>query len=150
MKFEVIVRAIIHDGEGNVLIGRKDPKTPHPLQGRWHFIGGRLEYDEDPWDAVMREVREEVGIDVKPLRIIDAYPEFLEWPKESGVPSEYTLHIVFECLADRGQALRPADDVVEARWVKASELSKYLDEKESLLRSSKVRSFLSEVARHIG
>ncbi|RLF14384.1 MAG: hypothetical protein DRJ97_06365 [Thermoprotei archaeon] len=147
MKFEVIVRAIVHDGKGNLLIGRKDPKTPHPLQGRWHFIGGRLEYEEDPWSAVMREVEEEVGIKVTPLRIIDAYPEFLVWPKESGVPSEYTLHLIFECLAEEAGPLKPADDVVEARWVDISELNQYLDEKESLLRSLRLQDFLRELAR---
>jgi 8-oxo-dGTP diphosphatase len=147
VKFEVIVRALIHDGRGRLLLGRKRPDVPHPLQGRWHFIGGRLEYDEDPWSAVVREVEEEVGVKVEPIRIVDAYPEFLEWPKESGVPSQYTLHIVFECLARDVGPLRPADDVCEAAWVEASKVGSFLDEKESLLRSARVRGFLEAVAK---
>ncbi len=147
MKFEVVVRAVIHDGHGRLLLGRKRPDIPHPLQGRWHFIGGRLEYDEDPWDAVVREVVEEVGIKVEPVKIIDAYPEFLEWPKESGVPSQYTLYIVFECLAKDLGPLRPADDVSEAAWVEASRIHDFLDEKESLLKSERVRRFLEALIR---
>jgi len=146
LKFEVVVRALIHDGRGRLLLGRKRPDVPHPLQGRWHFIGGRLEYEEDPWSAVAREVKEEVGIEVEPVRIIDVYPEFLVWPKESGVSSQYTLYIVFECLARSPGPLRPADDVCEAAWVKASELASFLDDKESLLRSRRVREFLEALA----
>ena len=146
MKFEVVVRALIHDGGGRLLLGRKRPDIPHPLQGRWHFIGGRLEYDEDPWDAVVREVEEEVGVRVKPVKIIDAYPEFLEWPKESGVPSQYTLYIVFECLAEEEGPLRPSDDVSEAAWVEAARIMEYLDEKEGLLRSRRVQEFLKSLA----
>ena len=142
MKFEVVVRAVIHDGLGRLLLGRKRPDIPHPLQGRWHFIGGRLEYDEDPWDAVVREVEEEVGIKVEPVKIIDVYPEFLEWPRESGVPSQYTLYIVFECLAKDLGPLRPADDVSEAAWVEGRKLMDYLDEKEGLLKSRRVQEFL--------
>jgi 8-oxo-dGTP diphosphatase len=147
MIFEVIVRALVHDGRGRFLIGRKRPDIPHPLQGRWHIIGGRLEYDEDPWRAVVREVEEEVGVITEPVRILDAYPEFLEWPKESGVPPQYTLHIVFECIAKDTVPLKPADDICEAAWVKASKLYSYLDEKESLLKSVRVRMFVEAAAK---
>ncbi|MEM1538604.1 MAG: NUDIX domain-containing protein [Candidatus Nezhaarchaeales archaeon] len=142
MIFEVIVRALIHDGEGRILIGRKRRDIPHPLQGRWHFIGGRLEYDEDPWNAVVREVEEEVGIKVRPVRLIDAYPEFLVWPMESGIPSQYTLHLVFECMATTLETVKPSDDVEEAKWIRVEELRDYLDDRESLLRSSRVVSFI--------
>jgi len=87
------------------------------------------------------------GFKVEPVRIVDAYPEFLEWPKEGGVPSQHTLHIVFECLARDVGPLRPADDVCEATWVEASKVGSFLDEKESLLRSARVSEFLEAVAK---
>ena len=147
MMFEVIVRALIHDGRGRLLLGKKRPDIPHPLQGKWHFIGGRLEYGEDPWSAVAREVEEEVGVVVEPVRIVDAYPEFLEWPRGSGVPSQYTLHIVFECMARNPGPLKPADDICDATWVEASKVESFLCEKESLLKSTRVRKFFEALSK---
>jgi len=56
VKVEAIVKALIRDGRGRLLLRRKRPDVPHPLQGGWCFIGGRLEYAEDPWSAVARGV----------------------------------------------------------------------------------------------
>jgi 8-oxo-dGTP diphosphatase len=142
MIFEVIVRALIHDG-GKVLIGRKRGDVPHPLQGQWHLVGGRLEYDENPWTAITREVEEEVGIKVKPIKIVDVYPEFLVWPEESGVPSQYTLHIIFECIPLNSE-IKPGDDVEEVKWVNVKRLKSYI-RRDSLMKSKKLLEFLKQL-----
>ncbi len=142
MEFEVIVRGVVRRGD-RMLIGRKRRDIPHPLQGQWHFVGGRLEYDESPWRAVIREVKEETGIDVRPLEIIDVFPEFLVWPEESGVPSQYTLHIIFDCIAEDGE-LKARDDVEEVKWIKLDEIGDYLS-KDTLLNSEKLQHFLKRL-----
>lgn len=139
MKFEVIVRALVHDSR-RILIGRKRSDIPHPLRGCWHLVGGRLEYDEDPWKAVAREVREETGLEVKPIRIIDAYPEFLIWPEDSGIPSEYTLHLIFECIPLTSE-IKAADDVEEVKWIYADKIKEYLT-RDSLIKSAKLMEFI--------
>ena len=48
---------IVHDGK---LLLRK-----HDKYGYWLSIGGHIELDEDPAEAAIREVKEEVGLDVK-------------------------------------------------------------------------------------
>lgn len=51
------------DGHGRVLIARRPPGRP--LEGLWEFPGGKLETGETPEAAVVRELREELGIEVE-------------------------------------------------------------------------------------
>src|SRR5689334_15505660 len=48
---------VVH--EGRVLL------RVHDKLGRWLSVGGHVELDEDPNEAAVREVREEVGLDVE-------------------------------------------------------------------------------------
>jgi len=86
-------------------------------------------------------------VKVEPVSIASAHLEFLEGPKESGVPSQCTLYMAFECLARDEGLLRPADDAYEAAWVEASKVSSFLDEGESLLRSRELKRFPEAAAR---
>lgn len=53
--------------QGRLLLVRKGPDDPHQ-PGRWEFPGGRMKLDESPDEALVREVREEVGLHVRPGR----------------------------------------------------------------------------------
>ncbi len=141
MKFEVIVRGIVKSS-GRVLIGLKRRDDPHPLQGKWHFPGGRLEYGENPWRAVEREIEEETGYVVRAERILDVVPKKLVWPNEIG--EQQTLHVVFSCKLLGGEP-KAGDDVEEVRWISVEEIDSYL-EHEFLLESSLVRDFVE--SRH--
>jgi 8-oxo-dGTP pyrophosphatase MutT (NUDIX family) len=57
--------AVIVDKERRVLwCHRRD-------QDLWNLPGGRVRAFEAPWEGVVREVKEEIGLTVKPKRIID-------------------------------------------------------------------------------
>ena len=65
--FTIGVFAIIHDDDGRVLLcHRRD----HDL---WNLPGGVLEHGEAPWDGVIREVREETGLEVEVSRLAGVY-----------------------------------------------------------------------------
>ena len=55
--------AVITDTEQRILITRRSLQAPHG--GLWEFPGGKLETDELASEALHRELKEEVGIDVK-------------------------------------------------------------------------------------
>lgn len=55
------VVAGIVEREGKILIGRRRADQPHPL--KWEFPGGKVEAGESPHEAIVRELREELGIE---------------------------------------------------------------------------------------
>ena len=72
-----VVAAVLRDAQGRVLIAERP--AGKPLVGFWEFPGGKLETGEPPFDALKRELHEELGIDVRHahrlLRYSYDYPE---------------------------------------------------------------------------
>ncbi len=73
----VIVAAGVLVREGRVLLAKR-PEGKH-LAGLWEFPGGKVEPGESPEDALVREVREELGVELtrfRPFRFAHhVYPE---------------------------------------------------------------------------
>jgi 8-oxo-dGTP pyrophosphatase MutT (NUDIX family) len=61
------VGGIVHDAAGRLLMIQR---AHDPHRGLWSLPGGRIEADEFPEQAVVREVREETGLDVVPQRLV--------------------------------------------------------------------------------
>ena len=78
MRDRKLVVAGLIIGEGRVLITQRRADQPLPLQ--WEFPGGKVEPGEAPVAALVRELREEIGVEVAVGRIWDvlfhAYPAF--------------------------------------------------------------------------
>ena len=64
MNLLLVVAAALVDADGRVLIAQR-PKGK-ALGGLWEFPGGMLEPNERPEDALIRELKEELGVTVKP------------------------------------------------------------------------------------
>ena len=63
MKLLLAVAAALVDADNRVLIAQR-PKGK-ALAGLWEFPGGKLEPSERPEDALIRELKEELGVTVK-------------------------------------------------------------------------------------
>jgi ADP-ribose pyrophosphatase YjhB (NUDIX family) len=63
-----VAAAAIVAKDGQVLLVRR---TMTPGKGRWTVPGGFVEFDEDPREAVVREVLEETGYRVQVARLLD-------------------------------------------------------------------------------
>jgi 8-oxo-dGTP diphosphatase len=72
----VVGGAVLHDGR--LLAARRS--APPELAGRWELPGGKVEPGESEEQALVRELREELGIDVLPLERIPG-----EWPLRPGL-----------------------------------------------------------------
>jgi 8-oxo-dGTP diphosphatase len=70
------VVAGILERDGRILIGRRRADQAHPL--KWEFPGGKLDAGESPEEALVRELREELGIEAQAgaelMRYEFAYP----------------------------------------------------------------------------
>jgi 8-oxo-dGTP diphosphatase len=60
-----VVAGILRDARGRVLIARR-PEGKH-MAGGWEFPGGKLHAGESAEDALVRELREELGIEISGL-----------------------------------------------------------------------------------
>lgn len=71
--------AVVRDGGGRILMCRLAP----PLfdRGKWTLPGGGLEFGEHPEAAVVREVREETGYDVRVKRLLEIQSDVYENPR---------------------------------------------------------------------
>lgn len=113
------VAAFVRDRHGRILLERRSD------DGRWGLPSGAIDPGEAPAQAIAREVWEETGLRVRPVRVVGVFggePGFrVTYP--NGDRSEYTV-IVFECAVLGGtletrdgesQELRyfPTDDLPE-------------------------------------
>ncbi len=61
-KITLVAAAVIERPDGSFLLGQRAPDTFYP--GYWEFPGGKVEAGETPHDALVRELQEELGIEV--------------------------------------------------------------------------------------
>ena len=111
------VTALVFDRDDRVLLVR------HSNGGVWVTPGGAIDPDEAPQDAVVREVWEETGLSVEPVHLRGVFggPEFRVTYANGDVTS-YVM-AAFECRYVAGELCVDDDEVTEARYVAASELS---------------------------
>ena len=102
----VVAAVIVQDGK--ILLGQRKTTDTHPL--KWEFPGGKLERGESPRKALVRELREELGIEARIgpqlVRYEHTYPRrttiqllFFIVREFSGAPAAYAFEqIVWEEL----------------------------------------------------
>ena len=71
------VAAVVRDAEGRVLLVRK------ARNGMWSFPSGYVEWDEDIREAAVREMREEVALDVTAGDVIAVHSNFHDRAKQT-------------------------------------------------------------------
>ena len=104
--------------DGAVLLVKRGAE---PNRSRWSLPGGSLEIGETVEAGAVRETREETGVDVQPLRVLDVR-NFIE-RKDGEVRWHYVLIDVL-CEYLRGDPF-PATDAENARLIPLRELGEY-------------------------
>ena len=122
--------AVCIDRDGRILlIQRGQP----PALGQWSLPGGRVEHGEDATAAVVREVREETGLDVEVVREVGTVL------REAPTGGTYVIRdFLVTVLAGEMAA---GDDARDVRWVPMGDLERW-DTSPGLLDALRAWGFL--------
>jgi 8-oxo-dGTP diphosphatase len=110
-----VVAVALSDAQGRVLIAQRPADKEHA--GLWEFPGGKIEPGESPEAALVRELREELGVTV--------LPEHLEPLTFSSAwrGARHLLLLLYRCTTWQGEAR--ALDAAAVRWVLPGALADY-------------------------
>ena len=111
----VAVGAVIVDGDRVLLVKRAN----QPLKGEWSLPGGAVEIGETLEGALIREAREETGLDVEIGPVVEVLDRIVR-DAAGGVEYHYVI-IDYLCRAKSGTAVR-GSDADDVRWAGGDEL----------------------------
>lgn len=109
----VVVAAAVLRHEGRILLTRR--MAGAHLGGLWEFPGGKVEAGEDPEATVVRECREECGLEIVVDDILDV--TFHRYPEKA------VLLLFYACRLVRGEVEHRG--VADHAWVAPGELRAY-------------------------
>jgi len=93
-----------------------------PLSGQWSLPGGTLELGETINEGVCRELREETGLEVRVLELIEVFERIFR--DSSNRPQYHFVILDYLCEAAAGTP-RPGGDVTDVAFVAPEELNRY-------------------------
>jgi len=112
------VPVIIQNSKGEILLGKRANK-PIFYSGMWGLPGGMIEYGEKIEETARREIKEELGVDIKIIK--RAKKVYEDFPKK-----ECRFHLIdIPVYAKIIKGIpKPKDETQEVRWFKPSEIKK--------------------------
>ncbi|MFF4469563.1 (deoxy)nucleoside triphosphate pyrophosphohydrolase [Streptomyces sp. NPDC001599] len=105
MTERIVVGAALLDG-GRLLAARRS--APAELAGRWELPGGKIEAGETPEAALVRELREELGVAAEAGERVPG-----QWP----LRAPFVLQVWTARLRPGSAAPAPLEDHDELRWL---------------------------------
>ncbi|WP_427137425.1 NUDIX hydrolase [Psychrobacillus psychrodurans] len=115
----VAVGGIVENEQGEILL----VKTQH---GGWVYPGGQVEVGENLIDALVREVKEESGIDIEVGHLIGTYSNtgIYKWYDEvTDVPTKVMFDFVGKPI---GGVLSTSEETSESCWVKKERVLEFI------------------------
>ncbi len=112
------VGVICFSGDALLLIQR----GKEPLRGSWSIPGGAVNVDETTRDAAVREFGEECGGTIALRDLVDVVDLFT---RDDAGRVQYRYVLIDFWAEWLGGEVKASDDVMDARWVKPSELDAY-------------------------
>ena len=112
------ITAYVEDDEGRLLLGRRSDT------GEWALVYGINEPGEEPADTVIREVKEETGVDVVPVALAGVKAGSQMTVYANGDQTQY-LDLLFMCRLAEGGCGAPFvgdDESLEVGWFAPDEL----------------------------
>jgi ADP-ribose pyrophosphatase YjhB (NUDIX family) len=119
----VAAYGLVYDRDGRVLLTHLCRGTH---RGHWTLPGGGLDFGERPRDAVVREIREETGLDVRVEELLDADAELVRYAGAGGEQIEaHPIRLLFRVTVVGGTlgVLEVDGSTDDAAWWSPDDLS---------------------------
>lgn len=126
MKYEnigITQKTFIFDEDGKFLILRRT-KTAPSKPNNWDLPGGAIEIGEDAGEAIVREIKEETGLQVEDLKPFDVYSEYDE-------DDEFWVSIAYFAKT-KSKKVKLSFEHDEFKWVTPEEFKNYSQSKRFL------------------
>ncbi len=123
---EPTVGALIQNDEGKILLCES-----HKWPGLYTVPGGHIELGETAEEALVREIKEEVGLDIKVVELLSI--QQVIYPKEFWIRSSHFIFFDYLCKASGNQTVRvDADEIQLTIWTEpenalALKIDRYLE-----------------------
>ena len=105
--------------DGKILL---EKRKNDPGKGKWSIPGGLVELGESVEQTVIREVKEETGLEVEKPEHIDVVDNVI---KDENGEVKYHFVIIDYFVKLKGGTMKATSDAEELRWVTFDEVEKY-------------------------
>mgnify|MGYP002072101269 CR=1 FL=1 len=120
MQYDCIAKAILTDGDGNILLLKRstsDVRRPN----QWDFPGGHVDDGEQPAEAVIREIKEESGLEATMKRLVFAKTEVVIWEEDALHKHKTNATWQYFICFTKDKNVVVSHEHSEYRWVSLSE-----------------------------
>lgn len=104
---------VIENDKGEILLAKSNKE---PVKGQWTVPGGGIKFCEKIKDAVIREIKEETGLDIELTKFITVY--------ELIIPEKEHRIIFYHKGKPKSGKTKTSDDISEVVWVKPENIKK--------------------------
>lgn len=115
-EYHLVTNAWIRNKEGKFLISQRTPQKPHPLM--WECTGGSVLMGENTYAAAIREVKEELGVDISnaPYAFVGSTTRYFK-----NCPDILDVYI-FEFDIKLENIIIQKEEVNDAKWMTKEEI----------------------------
>jgi mutator protein MutT len=112
------IGAVIVNSDGKMLLAKRGKKARNE-RGKWEFPGGAVEFGDTMRDTIIREMKEELGIEIEPIHHLSPIDHIIPDEKQHWVTSMFISKIV----KGEPQIMEP-DKCSEIGWFTLEEIKK--------------------------